>query len=312
MAEIGAKKSIKDGIAPQPFVSTPLRPKTVPEHANLYAFYQSLASRFPDLKKRLFMAEMNISTTQFIQDTVAAAIVITATLELCLLIALSGMSVDVFATAALLLAGIFVFGYISFTFMMMQPNLKIINRGKRIDQDLLFAGRHILIELRSGLTLFDAMLGVSQDYGEVSKEFNKIVEKITLGVPATAALHDVADNSPSQYFRRLILQISNSLMSGSDLAGSMESVLDQISREQVIQVKAYGQKLNPIVMFFMLFGVIIPSLGVAFMILLLSFVGAQFGQQGSTLLVAVFSIVAIVQFIFLSMVESSRPSFDMV
>ena len=89
-------------------------------------------------------------------------------------------------------------------------------------------------------------------------------------------------------------------------------MLDQISKEQAIALKSYGQKLNPLVMFFMIFGVIMPSLGVAFAIILLSFIGG--GQVSITppMLAAVLALLAIVQFLFLGAVESSRPRFDIL
>jgi len=175
-----------------------------------------------------------------------------------------------------------------------------------------FAGRHMLIELKSGVPLYDAMLGISRDYGPVSEEFNKVVEKVTLGVPLGAALHDVAESNPSAYFNRLALQLANSLASGADVATTLEASLDQISKEQIIELKAYGQKLNPLVMFFMIFGIIMPSLGVAFMIMLVSFLGGSSISFGPQALFGVLACICLIQFIFLSMVESSRPRFDIV
>ena len=312
MGKMEPAKSSTGASAPQPYVTTPLRTKKQLDTSGLETFFTGVAAGFPNLKKKLSMAEIHDTPSRFVEKAAISAVFITLALEISLLLGLSAMQAELLPSIAFGLLGLLLFYWFGFNFMMMQPNLAIARRGRKIDQDLLFAGRHILIELRSGLTLFDALLGVSQDYGEVSKEFNKVVEKITLGVPANVALHDVAENSPSQYFRRLIMQVSNSLMSGSDLAGSLESVLDQISKEQIIAVKAYGQKLNPIVMFFMLFGVIIPSLGVAFIILLLSIVGSTFSVAGTALLGGIFAVVAIVQFMFLSMVESSRPSFEMM
>ncbi|MFA6214230.1 MAG: type II secretion system F family protein, partial [Candidatus Micrarchaeia archaeon] len=178
--------------------------------------------------------------------------------------------------------------------------------------ELVFAGRHMLIELQSGVPLFDAMLGISRDYGPVSVEFNKVVEKVTLGVPLGAALHDVAENNPSPYFNRLALQLANSLASGADIATTLQSSLDQISKEQILELKAYGQKLNPLVMFFMIFGIILPSLGVAFMIMMVSFLGGSGIAFGASALFGILAVIGIIQFIFLSMVESSRPKFDIV
>jgi flagellar protein FlaJ len=195
---------------------------------------------------------------------------------------------------------------------MQVPGVTAHQRAKRIDQELVFAGRHMLIELKSGVPLFDAMLGISRDYGPVSTEFNKVVEKVTLGVPLGAALHDVAVNNPSPYFNRLALQVANSLASGADVALTLEASLDQISKEQILDLKAYGQKLNPIVMFFMIFGIIMPSLGVAFLIMLVSFVGGSGIAFGPTALFGMLVCIGLIQFMFLSLVESSRPKFDII
>ena len=92
---------------------------------------------------------------------------------------------------------------------------------------------------------------------------------------------------------------------------TIKVVLDQISKEQVIALKAYGQKLNPLVMFFMIFGVILPSLGIAFAIILVSFVGGNAAEAfGPLALVGAFILIGLVQFMFLTMIETSRPKFD--
>jgi len=89
-------------------------------------------------------------------------------------------------------------------------------------------------------------------------------------------------------------------------------VLDQISKEQTIALKSYGQKLNPLVMFFMIFGVIMPSLGVAFLIILLSFIGGGQVSVGAPALAGMLALLAIMQFLFLGAVENSRPKFDIL
>jgi flagellar protein FlaJ len=303
-----------DQKAAQPLISTPLRThrenRTMPILRN---FFRGLAQKFPKLQKQLTMAEIKDEPDEYVQKAFFMAAAITVALEFATYAALSmGLSLELPYVLVGMLALLLVYMYMAFMFAMMQPIVAIAKRGRDIDAELLYAGRHILIELRSGVTLFDALLGVSQGYGAASGEFNKIIEKITLGVPASVAMHDVVANCPSQYFNRVVLQISNSLMSGSDVGDSLEVALEQIGKEQVIALKSYGQKLNPIVMFFMLFGVIIPSLGVAFLVILLSFLGSSLTALGANVLIGVLVLLAIVQFMFLSMVESSRPSFDLV
>ncbi|MEM4554564.1 MAG: type II secretion system F family protein [Candidatus Anstonellaceae archaeon] len=291
----------------QPLISQPLReveskPK---EPIHFRNFFNSIASFFPELKKDLIRADMNYTPAGFVQ----VALINATGLALFLLI-VTYLFLRTSESLAILLTLLFpIYLVLSFFYVIQFPKAKANIRAKKIDQELVFAGRHMLIELKSGVPLFDAMLGISQDYGEVSVEFNKIVEKVTLGVPLGVALHEVAENNPSQHFKRVVLQMANSLASGADIAVALEAVLDQISKEQLIELKAYGQKLNPLVMFFMIFGIILPSLGIAFMIILVSFLGSAVAFTQVSLFGFLLAI-ALVQFIFLTMIESSRPKFD--
>ncbi|MCX8196773.1 MAG: type II secretion system F family protein [Candidatus Micrarchaeota archaeon] len=291
----------------QPLISQPLRESEGPQDPVQFRnLFISIASYFPDLRKDLIRADMNYTPAGFVRTALLNAFGITAVLLLIVYLLLRNSD---FLLLALILAFPILF-LLSFFYVMYFPKAKASIRAKKIEQELVFAGRHMLIELKSGVPLFDAMLGISQDYGEVSVEFNKIVEKVTLGVPMGVALHEVAENNPSAYFKRVVLQIANSLSSGADVAVALEAVLDQISKEQIIELKAYGQKLNPLVMFYMIFGIILPSLGIAFLIILVSFLGSAI-SFGPSALFSFLLALALIQFIFLTMVESSRPKFDM-
>jgi pilus assembly protein TadC len=311
----GPKSSggVAEGKAPQPLVSTPLRSAAVAHGspASLHNIFSGVAASRRMLKKELEMAEMTLSPPAFVQSCFMKAVPLALVLELLTIWALSNLAMDLLVFVLVTALGLPIFLLLSLEYFLMQPKVVAKRRARKLDQELVFAGRHLLISLRSGVMLFDAMLGITRDYGEVSREFNKVVEKVTLGVPMAAAMHDVAEHCPSAYGRRVILQMANSLTSGSDVVDSLESVLDQVSQEQIIQLKAYGQKLNPLVMFYMIFGVIMPSLGVAFLIILLSFVGTGLSAYGSGIMAAIFATVAITQFMFLSVVENSRPSFDL-
>ncbi|MEM4634052.1 MAG: type II secretion system F family protein [Candidatus Anstonellaceae archaeon] len=292
----------------QPFISPPNRDVEGPKDPQfMRTFFVSIASYFPQLKKQLVQADLYYTPAGYIKTAMLFSLYLTSVILAAFALLLH--KTDIFIPALIIFFPI-VYA-LSFIYSMQYPQVKARLRAKKMEQELVFAGRHMLIELKSGVPLFDAMLGISRDYGEVSVEFNKIVEKVALGMPLGAALHEVADNNPSPYFKRMVLQIANSLASGSDVAYALESSLEQISNEQIIELKAYGQKLNPIVMFFMIFGIIMPSLGVAFLIILASFLGSSI-QFGSSALFGILLVVGLVQFIFLSMVESSRPKFDIV
>lgn len=294
---------------PQPLVAQPMREAEGPTDPEQFrGFLNSVAQNFPSLKKSLVQSDMRYTPAGFVRVALLTAVYITAALLIISWLLIRNESYSL----PLIILLVPAFYALSFIYAMQFPKVKSIMRAKKIERELVFAGRHMLIELKSGVPLFDAMLGISRDYGEVSSEFNKIVEKVTLGVPMGAAMHDVAASNPSKYFERMILQLANSLSSGSDVAVALGAVLDQISKEQIIELKAYGQKLNPLVMFFMIFGIIMPSLGVAFVIIMVSFLGGTGVSLGSAALFGALAAIGLVQFIFLSMMENSRPKFDIV
>ncbi|MEM2963427.1 MAG: type II secretion system F family protein [Candidatus Anstonellales archaeon] len=257
---------------------------------------------FPNLQSELVMANLtNYTTLSFAYHALRSSLFLSLSLLLIAYLFLPRINPVFF----LFLFPLFLL--FSFFYFMNFPRVKANVRARLIESELVFAGRHILISLRAGVPLYDAISAASSGYGEASKEFNRIIEKTALGMPVNAAMHEVAATNPSQMFRRVVLQLSNALSSGSDVANSLDSVLEQISREQLVSLKAYGQKLYPLVMFFMVFGIVFPSLGVALGSILLSFIGFWANANGSLLLLVIFVIISLFQFLFVSAIEASRP-----
>ena len=103
-------------------------------------------------------------------------------------------------------------------------------------------------------------------------------------------------------------QIMNSLRTGADSSVALESIIEQISREQLIEFKTYERKLNPMIMFYLMIAIILPSLGVTMLSLLSTFLGIKLSFGG---LVGIAIFLAFIQFMFLSIIRSSRPGFSL-
>ncbi|MEM4360137.1 MAG: type II secretion system F family protein [Candidatus Bilamarchaeaceae archaeon] len=272
-------------------------------------FYQPaemLARRFVDLKTKLRLAGINKTPVEFMEGVILNTVIASV-----LLTFLSGIlmyyliKVDLIFLFPLFL----VYVLVTFNYSMLYPEAAIMRRKRELDYEIVFAGRHILIALKSGMPLFDTFVGASSGYGEVSKEIKLIVDKMMGGVPATQAIREVVQQTPSKYFARVMMQISNSLASGADVGDSLEAVLDQISKEQMILLKEYSQKLTPIVMFYMLFGIVVPTIGV---VLAAAFVAILAGGKSiidSSALIPIMIVIALIQFLFLGVMESSRPKY---
>ncbi len=269
----------------------------------------------PQLHKQLKLAEISEGPLDFIEKTIQRSLVVSVGVILAIYLLflndlLLAFSLGDYLKALLLIVPpILIVPIIVFNYFMLYPHALIMKRRRELDYEIVFAGRHILIALRAGMPLFDALVSASKGYGEVSREINKIVDKVVVGVPITQAIREVVQYNPSKYFTRVMMQITNALSSGADVSDALEAILEQIVKEQMIALKEYNQKLTPVVMFYMIFGIIVPSLGIVLGTIIFSAVsGGALGLPSEALWV-VLVLIALVQFLFLGYVESSRPKY---
>ncbi len=272
---------------------------------NVLVIGEFFSQYFPELRKKLVLADLTDTPAMFLQKMVMATIFFTVALVIITFVIFSYMNLS----WLYLIPAAFVYVVIGFNYLMLYPDAMIIKRRKEIDYEVAFAGRHLVIALKSGMPLFSAITSLSTDYGYVSKEFARISEKVSLGTPLTQAIRDAASTNPSKYLVRVLLQISNSLASGADVGSSLETVIDQISREQMIQLREYGQKLTPFVMFYMMFGIILPAIGIAGVVVLTTVISAAKLGLPSSILTFAFALIIIVQYLLFGVIESSRPKY---
>ncbi len=202
------------------------------------------------------------------------------------------------------------FLFSSFVFMsqMNYPRIYESRKAKNIEKNLVSALQDILVQLNSGIPIFDILVNISStDYGELSEEFKKVVKKINAGLPQIEVLEEMGEGNSSIFFKRTLWQISNGMRAGSDIASVIKESIKTLNEEQVIQIQNYGNKLNPLIMFYMLASVIFPALSITFLTILSSMLGLE--SHATTLLfIGIFTIVIILKVIFIGMIKSIRPS----
>ncbi len=191
---------------------------------------------------------------------------------------------------------------------MAYPRVFVSRREKEIEKNLIFALEDILIQLNSGIPLFDILTNISiSNYGELSAEFKKAVKRVGSGEPESTVLADISAKSHSVFFKRTLWQISNGLDSGSDMSSIIEENIKTLNEEQMIQIQNYGSKLNPLIMMYMLISVIVPALSVTFMTVLASMIGLK-KNLTMGLFLGFFVLVVSFQIMFLGIIKSKRPS----
>ncbi|MCB9358930.1 type II secretion system F family protein [Candidatus Woesearchaeota archaeon] len=203
-------------------------------------------------------------------------------------------------------------GIFFFFFMMLQqraaPEVYIKKRIDSIEQNTLPALQNILIQLRSGIPLFDVLVNVAaSDYGEVSKEIMGVVKKINGGIPQVEALERMALENPSSIFRSAIWQMVNGMKTGSNLSDILRDIMNELAEEQLLQVEEYGATLSPLTMFYMIMGVILPAIGVNFLIVIAAFMNLDPAPiQG--LFWGVLGMNIMTQMVFINIIRTKRPA----
>ena len=270
---------------------------------NLNTMFQRIAKAFPMLKMKLKQSGIEDKPEDFVKKTFISAFYMTTGLVVTLFLVLA--KYDVLKGFAFVSIPI-VFA-IMFFYMIRLPDLRISKREREISREIVFAGRFIIIELESGVPLYNAMNNVSKNFNIVGKYFKEITNKVDLGTSVEEALNDAAEFIPSNDLRKILWQIINSMRTGSDVAKSLYSVVEQITKDQINEVNKYGKKLNPLAMFYMIIAVILPSLGVTMLIILSSFIKFELSL---TILLALAGFLGFIQFMFIGMVKFSRPAIE--
>lgn len=187
-------------------------------------------------------------------------------------------------------------------------DVKIEQIRKKVDEEIIFAGRFLIIELDSGVPMHKAFENIEKNYTYVGKYFGDIINKTYLGTSMEDAINDTLMNTPAPNLRKLLWQVLNSLKTGSEIAPALNNVVDQIVKEQKIAVKEYGKKLNPMAMFYMMISVIVPSLGTTMLVILATFLGLNLGL---VFLLSLAAFVGFIQLMFTIMIKSQRPPISM-
>jgi len=261
---------------------------------------QRISSFFPALKKEIKIAHLRTSPQQFIYDNIKFSLLFSLGLTV-----LFFFIVDKADLPLILLPVAFLFLFIfMFYFGFLKLRARIIKRQKEIDREVLFAGQYLLIKLYSGRPLLNALIETSKSYGVASKYIREIVNDINTGNSLEMALENAMTYSPSERFRKILFHINNALRLGIDTTKPLSAVLEEIMREEELEIQKYGKKLNTVIIFYMLTAIVIPSIGMTIFIVISSFINFTLSLNH---FLVVLGFIALIQMLFISVFKSIRP-----
>lgn len=268
---------------------------------------ESLQDFFPFLKINLKRAKIGFSLKEYLSMCFFSSSILFVFLLVFLNITFFVADIENFYLVATVIA--LVLTLFVFIQQVSYPKMYANRRIKDIERNLMDALQNMLVQLNSGVPLFDILVNLSKNnYGEISKEFLVVVKEINTGKSQIEALEEVASLNPSLFFRRALWQIINGIKSGADLSQVIKEIINLLSEEQVLQIQRYGSQLNPLAMFYMLLVVIVPSLGMTFLIILSSFISGTSPLIVQMMFWGMFAGVAFFQIMFLGIIKSRRPN----
>ncbi len=259
----------------------------------------------PYLKFKLAQADINDAPHIFIKKIILSSFMLSFGFFILFLVPIF-RSLEVSTKILFIL---FPIGFALTTFYLLgYPDFKIRKKEKEINKEIVFAIRFFLIEIGSGVPMYNAFVNVSKEYATIGKYFQTIVDKVNMGISLEDALSEMCEVVPSNNLRKVLWQLLNSIRTGADIENSLSSTLSQIINEQKIEVEEYGRKLNPLAMFYMMIAVIIPSLGITMLIIFAVFIGLELRLP---FLFTLAGLIAFIQFMFYALIKSSRPPVEM-
>lgn len=268
---------------------------------------QKIRKVLPFLKLQLRYAQMEVEAREYLAMCLLATLIffVFSTLLIAINIIVLAESKGLFLVAPLI--GL-VLSFFVFLQQVNYPKLLANKRIRGLERNLLPALQDIMIQINAGVPLFNVLVSISKnDYGDLSKEFERVVREINVGEPEVDALERMVTKNPSLFFRRAIWQLVNGMKEGSDIGTVLHEIINALTSEQTIQIQNYGSRLNPLAMFYMLAVVVGPALGITFITVMSSFIGLS-ELATKFVLWGVFSIVLFFQIIFIGLIKTRRPN----
>ncbi len=210
-----------------------------------------------------------------------------------------------FSLAPAVLAGFFFFA-VFLLYFAFEPVIYARQQAALIDKDLMYALKDLQLQVGSGLSLFKALVNISNSgYGLVSEEFAAGVKDINAGEAEDRALEKLANRTESELLRRAIWQLITALRSGATLENALQSMIEVLKAQQITQIKTFGNELNLFALIYLLVAIAVPGLGSTVLVVVSSFGGIKVNEAVFLTLLA---ICFAAQIAIIGYVKNRRPA----
>lgn len=193
----------------------------------------------------------------------------------------------------------------AFAVHLIYPRIIAQNARAGIDQGLIFALKSLLIQVSSGVSLYDSMSNVAKSkYGTISQEFQTVVQEINAGMTEATALERLALRTESEFLKKTVWQLVTSLRTGSSVANALQAIVNTLTEYQSRVIKSYAAELNLYILMYLLIAAALPTIGITFMVILSAVGGSEIREE--TIFMAVGSAL-VIQVVMIGFIRTRAP-----
>ncbi|MDK2849338.1 MAG: archaeal flagellar protein FlaJ [Candidatus Woesearchaeota archaeon] len=255
-----------------------------------------------DLRRKLILAKINLTPKQYLNKLKKSSLMFSAMLIVALALFLRFKFI-LFYPVVFFAVYLFFFNY----------NLKALDQRiyrlrRELDKEVLFAGRYILLKVSAGEPLLNVLYDAANSYGVSGDFFKGLVMSINSGTPVEEALELAREVTPSEKFKKVLYPIVVSFKTGAEISKTLKDTLDSIKEELSLEIKAYGKKLNTIVLMYLILAVVFPSLGLGLSSIFLTFLGIKLNLFFFGLILF---FLAFIQYFFIVLIRVNRPTVNL-
>ncbi len=283
-----------------------IAPKFSHEHLKrLRGIGKKISDLFPGLKENLLFSGINTMPEYYVISAFLSSFIISIFFSMLMYVLALSQDHSTAKVFLLTFMSFFVVLTLFFLIFIKYPAILKKKKASEIDKHLMFAVKDLLLHTSAGSSFFKAMYNISKsNYGEVSMEFAKIVKKINTNTPTLEALEMLANSVESDYLKKVLWQLINTLKAGGDLKQSLDAIVNDLITMQRSNIIGYANELNLWSLIYMLFAVAAPTIGMTMMIILSSFADVGINE---TVLVVFIGITMVIQLVIIVLIKSRRP-----
>ncbi len=229
----------------------------------LRIFIRKIVRNNPELKRKLKLGDSKYTPFQYVFNTLfMTGFSFVTLLIIFYLIFKSNLKFLVFSLLFLFLSIPLIY-----KFWLSLIDVEINKLGRELDADLLFVSEFLLVELQSGLPLGNAIEKISKVHRPSGRFFKRVYLDFKTGKDFERTLNEAIEYCPSEKLKNLLKKLKDSLYIGVDIIPILKNFIKYSNEYNLIKIKEFSKSMNPLIMMYLLLGIVFPSLGVAIFIL---------------------------------------------